>query len=316
MESMAVPAPARLNADVDELLTAAADLPYSLCPLLEGESHAAYLKAALREAEAGGHWVRTHWEAGRATEIIHLQPQPWDSQQFGFPVARIAHWVRNSGRQISGLLETAIEAARAQGTRYLWLRIPAADVNAARILREQQFDLIDGLITFGAAPQRMPASQPPIGCRPHRPSDLPALRQIAAASFTLGRFHDPALPPGTAAHAYRDWVENCCTGTMAECVLVAGDSDVAGFTTVNIDRLAERALRARIAVIGLVATSASHRGKGIARSLALATLQWCREQGCAWVEVGTQMGNIAACRLYEAAGYRMVAASLTFRKLL
>jgi len=154
------------------------------------------------------------------------------------------------------------------------------------------------------------------GSRSHRESDIPAVIEIAGRSFRFGRFHDPVLPQGTAECAYRTWAENACRGKVADCVLVAGTGAVAGFTTIKFDPIAESTLRAKVATIGLVATSAQERGKGIARSLALAALEWCRQQDCKWIEVGTQMGNIAACRLYESAGYRVVSSTLTYRKLL
>jgi hypothetical protein len=54
----------------------------------------------------------------------------------------------------------------------------------------------------------------------------------------------------------------------------------------------------------------------VARLLTIAALRWFRQARCQWVEVGTQLANIHASRVYQAAGFRLVRSSLTFRKLL
>jgi ribosomal protein S18 acetylase RimI-like enzyme len=43
-------------------------------------------------------------------------------------------------------------------------------------------------------------------------------------------------------------------------------------------------------------------------------LDWFRDQGVDIVEVGTQLSNIPASRLYESCGFRLVASSLSLRK--
>jgi RimJ/RimL family protein N-acetyltransferase len=46
------------------------------------------------------------------------------------------------------------------------------------------------------------------------------------------------------------------------------------------------------------------------------SLRWFATHGMETVEVGTQLRNIPAARLYESLGFRLAGASLTLRKIL
>jgi ribosomal protein S18 acetylase RimI-like enzyme len=52
----------------------------------------------------------------------------------------------------------------------------------------------------------------------------------------------------------------------------------------------------------------------VAKALTYSALDWFRDQGVDIVEVGTQLRNIAASRLYESCGFRLVASSLSLRR--
>ena len=57
--------------------------------------------------------------------------------------------------------------------------------------------------------------------------------------------------------------------------------------------------------IGLVAVDTQSRGQGIAAALLRMADVWFAEQGARQCEVVTQGENVAACRLYEKAGYHL-----------
>ena len=107
------------------------------------------------------------------------------------------------------------------------------------------------------------------------------------------------------------WTRNCCLGTAADAVVVAEDAGrVASYVTCRAGR------KVGHGVIILVATAVWARGRGAARRASLAALHWFADQGVEAVEVGTQLRNIPAARLYESLGFRMTRTSLTFRKVL
>ena len=91
---------------------------------------------------------------------------------------------------------------------------------------------------------------------------------------------------------------------------------MAGFVTCRLDREAAPVLGGALGTIVLVATAAGARGRGVARHATLGALDWFRDQGAVMVEVGTQMRNIPAGRLYETCGFRLIGVSITLRRLL
>jgi ribosomal protein S18 acetylase RimI-like enzyme len=97
---------------------------------------------------------------------------------------------------------------------------------------------------------------------------------------------------------------------MADAVVVAVRGElVLGYVTCKLDREAHNGS------IEMVATREGERGRGIAMTCTCAALDWFRSQSTQVVEVGTQFRNIAASRLYEKCGFRLIANSLTLRKV-
>jgi dTDP-4-amino-4,6-dideoxy-D-galactose acyltransferase len=303
---------AQLQAELRHLLDQWPMRPYRYCVERSG---ADYLWAQLQQASRDGDWVKIHWDDKVPTELLHLQSLAWDSEVLHRRVARIGTWARSSDGR-STLLNQAIKESRSRGVEYLWTRVAGGDFSVIRQLIALGFEPIDGLITFSTAVRRPDVQANELPCRLHRAEDAAALEEIAARSFRQGRFFDDAsIPPEVGRAAYIRWVRNACNG-LSDAVLVADSDGPVGFTTVRVDKLAAATMGTRVAVIDLVATSAEHRRRGIGKSLVAATLRWCSEANCAWVQVGTQIGNIAAARLYESAGFRMTDSSITLRKLL
>ncbi|HVY93574.1 MAG TPA: GNAT family N-acetyltransferase [Bryobacteraceae bacterium] len=150
-----------------------------------------------------------------------------------------------------------------------------------------------------------------------RESDLPQVRELARSAYIYDRFHaDSAIDADTADRINETWVMNSCLGNMADAVVIASSGDrVLGYVTCRIDEEATRVLGIGCGEIGMVATAAAARNSGVASAATMAALEWFSLQGISFVEVGTQLRNIAAARLYERCGFRLAAASLTWRRI-
>ncbi len=86
------------------------------------------------------------------------------------------------------------------------------------------------------------------------------------------------------------------------CVLVAElEGEVVGLTHVQLRRLLLH--RGPSGVIEELVVSKRHRGRGVGRHLLSAAIAWCRERGCAEVEVSTEWGNAAGLALYRGLGF-------------
>ncbi|MBZ5630763.1 MAG: GNAT family N-acetyltransferase [Acidobacteriia bacterium] len=240
----------------------------------------------------------------------------WDTEQFGVAAARLdlleAFGSYDEARiRKRGLLRSVLDKCREAGIRHLSARVDTGDFSTIHALEEAGFELIDGIQTFLLALNGNHASAPS-GTRLFEAEDLPEVLEIGRTAFIFDRFHaDSALSPAVADRVNESWTRNCCLGVAADAVVVAEEEDrVASYVTCRADRQERRG------IIILVATAEWARGRGAARRASTAALRWFAEQGMAAVEVGTQLRNIPAARLYESLGFRLTRTSLTFRKVL
>lgn len=252
---------------------------------------------------------------------------PWDTQMLQVPAGRIDFLLARGDyrlalgrkRKVAGAL---VEQARAAGVRHLSIRVDSGDLSGLHALQREGFELIDGIQTFALSDTAFadpgPASRGLARAELFSREDLEPVLAIARSSYRFDRFHaDPALRAEHADTLHEQWVRNSCTGSAADAVLVARhDGKVLGFVTVKLDSELARRGGMRLATIVLVATAESARGMGIGRLLTLAAVRWALSQRAGIIQVGTQLRNVPAGRLYESCGFKLVATSLTLRALL
>lgn len=271
--------------------------------------------------------IRLIHEQDELVGAASWSPLPWDSRHFGFAAGRIDVLIAggdyHQGRQRKQLLlGSLLEDCRRQGLRHLSTRVQAADLTSIHALQQHGFEWIDGIQTFTLSLEEGIAevSSVPAGIRigEYEPWQLEGILEIARSAYRFDRFHsDPALPPGAADRLHEDWLLNSCSGKAADMVVVATDErQVLGFVTVKFDAGIRCRTGGLLATIVLVATAERGRRLGIAKATTLATLSRLRRHDIAAVQVGTQLSNIGAGRLYESCGFRLSASTLTFRKLI
>lgn len=267
------------------------------------------------------------WEGAELAGTAAWSPLPWDSHHFGFSAGRIDVLVARGGYTQSlsrklQLLSALVESCRSHNTVHVSTRVLAADLSSIHALEQSGFALIDGIQTFTLSLEDWEPQQqtvpPGVRIGEFEPWQLDGVLEIARSAYRFDRFHaDPALPPGAADRLHEDWLRNSCAGKAADLVMVASkERQVLGFVTVKFDTSMQCSNGGRLATIVLVATAEAGRGQGIAKSTTLGVLAMLRQKSTAAVQVGTQLSNIGAGRLYEACGFRLGASTLTFRKLL
>ncbi len=241
----------------------------------------------------------------------------WDSEQIGMSAARVDLLVSGGGYQEAlerkvSLLRNVVEECRLQGVRYLTARVSANDLSTVHALGRSGFELMDGILTFSLSLRdaRPAPSRGGFDVRLFQPGDLDQILAIARSAYTCDRFHaDRALAGGAADRLYAEWVRRSCSGEEADAVVVAARKDrVLGYVTCKVTP--------PVGSIVLVATAEEARGQGVARAALEGAFDWFRAQAVETVEVGTQMQNMSACRLYEQNGFRMSRMGLTYRRLL
>ncbi|OKB65455.1 TDP-D-fucosamine acetyltransferase [Serratia marcescens] len=128
-------------------------------------------------------------------------------------------------------------------------------------------------------------------------ADIPALRAAAAQAFTVSRFRAPWYQADDSGRFYALWIEKAVLGTFDHQCLLALDAQGRPEGFVSLRNLGGREAR-----IGLLAAFPGAAGKGVGGRLMAAARETCRQQGVQRLRVATQIGNIAALRLYQRQG--------------
>jgi ribosomal-protein-alanine N-acetyltransferase len=263
-------------------------------------------------------WV-AHQDDGPLCGLAILEPREWDTRVLQMSAGKLDLLAdRSAGPAIVGsLVEAAIAGARQAGIRHLSARVDAADDVAVHALESRGFLNVDALLTFSAPTSAVTRSHSDeVAVRPATPANAIAVGRLAAAAFKLGRFHsDPSLPAGRADEVYQEWAVACCQGTAADHVALAEvDGVLQGFVACGIDRDTAVHLRRAAGTIPLIASSTTRRGIGA--TLISAAADWFSAQGVESIDVGTQLRNVPAARLYERCGFRAAAGALSFRMMI
>jgi len=275
------------------------------------------------ENENGAAWVMI--EGSQARGFAAFSMLPWDSEQLGVTAARLDYLiaegsVKEQQQTKKALLACVLEHAEVRGVRHLSVRVDASDLSSLHVLERSGFITVDGILTFALD---LAAHQP--AARTHNfkirlanAADADAAAALARTAYVHDRFHcDPAISRERADELHATWLRNSCNGRAADAVVLAEDqTGLLGFVTCSVQRDTAESLGRLVGTIVLVASAERARGLGVGFAATMAALEWFRQQGCEIVEVGTQLRNIPASRLYQKCGFRMVGSSLSLRRLL
>jgi len=169
---------------------------------------------------------------------IFAERLPWDSEFFGFGVARL-HGVFPLERPTLRLqaqwtkpIEKLLLQAERRGVRYLFAMVDPRDAALLRSLGEAGFALIETRY-YHHGPLIEPPGLEPFPVRRARPDDVPSLAKTAAERVNpYDRFHaDPFIETDVAAKLMRRWIERSVTGEMADLVLVPDVDEPSAFVT-------------------------------------------------------------------------------------
>lgn len=268
-------------------------------------------------------WIAERDE--RVTGFAALSALPWDSELLGVSAARLDYLVATGSYadqyQIKDvLLKEVLAQAKVQAIQHLSVRVDASDLSGLHLLEQAGFISVDAIITFALDVKSLPPAPVDngISTRIAGPSGGEATARLARKAYVYDRFHsDPALPFERSDELHAAWLRNSCAGLAADVVVLAEDKDgLLGFVTGKLQRDTKAHLGKLIGTIVLVATDQRARGRGVARKTTASAVDWFRQQGADIVEVGTQLRNISASRLYQRCGFDLVGSSVSLRKLL
>lgn len=221
-----------------------------------------------------------------------IQHLDWDSDFFGFPVARI-----NVPSMQNSNLQDVVSAVKASAIKLTYLfceeKIPEFDA------RQLGCKLVDCKVLYSQElPSKPPLKQPNVLVREAKSGDEGVLAQLAILSGQYSRFSvDDRIPPEKFRSLYTQWMEASIKGLLADTVYVAinANDSPTGVVTVKKEH--------KTLSIGLIAVLPENRGQGVGESLIQNVLSSTWGKNCEHATVVTQSDNLPACRLYEKNGY-------------
>ena len=250
---------------------------------------------------------------------------PWDSEQLRLQAARVDQIVAlGSYREQLAIKETLLAGALreigARGVRHLSIRVDASDLSGLHVVEKAGFITVDSLLTFAIDLGKHHPAVPETDFRLRLATAADAYEAAALArnAYVYDRFHsDPFISSTHADELHATWIHNSCTGKAADAVLLAEDqTGLLGFVTCSLKREATPRTSRMSGTIVLVATAERARGRGVGYATTMGALRWFRGQGCEHINVGTQLRNISASRLYQRCGFSLVGSSISLRGLL
>jgi dTDP-4-amino-4,6-dideoxy-D-galactose acyltransferase len=177
---------------------------------------------------------------------------PWDSDFFGYGVARL-NGVFPLGEGAHNPLEldylpaieTLLENSRAKRIRYLFAQVDPRDLPLMRALGSAGFSLIETrmhyhfgvqIVHFMRLPDHVPAGWSSF--RQASESDIPSLAEVARqAKNPYDRFHgDPFIAPGDVDRLMERWVEESVRGRFADLMIVPDVDQPRAFITYRYQR--------------------------------------------------------------------------------
>ncbi len=215
----------------------------------------------------------------------------WDTEFFGYPVAKI-----NGGCLSDEELEFCLLNLNTKAKLVYYSS--EKPLESDRILHEFNGLLVDKKTTFVKENPR-PATLNPAIVEYNADMPLNELIDLSQASGVYSRYRiDPRIENEKCDDLYKQWILNAIQHQLADRVLVYQiGQKLAGLITLGTKN--------NRADIGIVAVQARERGKGIGKALLSAADVFSKEKMLTAIQVVTQGANLPACALYHSAGYEV-----------
>jgi len=223
---------------------------------------------------------------------------PWDSEFFGFRVARIV-----PARLSEGELRDVLSLLGNEQVRLAYWSSDPNDTVSRRAAAACKGFLADEkthyAIDLGHGLPTLQVNDKISVTEYQDPAPSTVLARLALESGRYSRFHvDKNFPDALFRKLYEHWMLASVERTLADAVFVArNDSDIMGMITVKRD--------AGIGQIGLIAVDPAMQGQKVGTSLIAEAHRWFLQEGLSLSRVVTQGANVIACNLYASCGYHV-----------
>jgi ribosomal protein S18 acetylase RimI-like enzyme len=290
---------------------------------LRNASHQAYLNAymdfdgLLRARVLEGPRRPETVEGGNGL-VACLADSPWDSDLLGLPVRKAAHFFYREEPTPSEAAAFAARLDRALSlpdTGFATARFGFGLFPLAPALEAEGWSLGDVLNIYHADLAAAPVRHPEDAglCEPDW-DEVADRFPDPSRYFTHSRIlRDGCMPPGAARRFFSLLLEQTFRGRAAVRVGIRRGGVLAGFAVGDRDDGPAGEAPGGLGFLWLIAVHPDHAGRGLSRIL---LAEFLARMGAAnrHVEIGTQVDNLAANRLYQGAGLKPVSNALTFHR--
>ena len=230
----------------------------------------------------------------------------WDSNFFGFPIARL-----DGGRLTKEMAADVDLWCKTKGIRCLYFMTDFLDPSTVEIAQQFGYKVVNIRIELRLRIQDYrftPQNKSVVEIRQGEISDLEFLLPIVDESFPYSRFIiDRNFDANRSKELYRIWLRNTFLKVPNDPIYVSLiDGRLVGFFTGSIT--------GDTGIGELMAVSSLARGKGIGSVLLNAIINHFESRGVKEVIFPTHSQNIAAQRIYAEAGFKTASVSLWFHK--
>ena len=219
----------------------------------------------------------------------------WDSNFFGFPIARL-----NTRKLNQSNIHQVLYWCQANSVKCLYFLAASDGMDSIGVAEANGFHLVDLRITLenqlnekNGIKNVIPIEG--LKIRTVIAEDILLLENIARCSYHLSRFYmDSNFPRKLCDDLYATWIKQSCEGG-SKMVLVADiNSKPVGYVTCDV--AGENKGEGKIGLLGI---DPEYRGLGIGLQLVDQALYWFKESHLENIKVVTQGRNVQAIRLYQ-----------------
>jgi dTDP-4-amino-4,6-dideoxy-D-galactose acyltransferase len=219
----------------------------------------------------------------------------WDSTFFARRIGAVINVPLSAEKVVD-----VVGWCRGERIECLYVLTDAEAVPTLHAVEDAGGRLVDVRLTLDLALSETPA-RPASTVRPHRASDVQALRTIAAASHGNSRFYaDSHFPRARCNELYATWIEKSCRGWADQVFVAEVDGQPSGYLSCHV----REGGRGEIGIVGVAGRAQGH---GVGRDLVETAIHWLAGRGLQRATVVTQGRNIVAQRLYQTLGFRTAA---------
>jgi dTDP-4-amino-4,6-dideoxy-D-galactose acyltransferase len=225
--------------------------------------------------------------------INTIEPLAWDTQFFGYPVARIILDQKGIAN-----IDDLFNQLQSHRIRLTYFFTPPAEKELNERIAKKGALLVDQKTVFMKAAEKHSHFANPIS-EFQGAAVTERLIELTLQAGIFSRFRtDSNFEKKEYERLYVEWITKSVSKEISFTTLVAlKGSDILGITTLDDEN--------DHANIGLVAVDEKHRGQGIGRDLIHYSDTIAFDSGFKKIKVVTQMQNKSACKLYEKCGFHI-----------